>query len=166
MIICLFFLDVHSVWGKSFELWVCFFFPTSSTQVRQSEDVTTLNCCYQCAKYIFITIKKSFNRFPRLLLSFVHLTQLQSSSGWLLWERRNFPFSDFSTPIITYFPNEIALWFSSSFLALPHHLVLLVFKWGFSHSCATFIRDFFYCHEKLRQFFKTSDIFHSVGCWR
>lgn len=60
--------------------------------------------------------------------------------------------------IITYFPNEIALWFLFSAF---RHSKLLTFKWDFRFIPPQFflITDLgFYCHEMLRQFLKISDI--------
>lgn len=63
--------------------------------------------------------------------------------------------------IITYFPNEIASWFSQFFIlaaiAISHYWFL---KWDFPPVAEQFLSVIFYCHEKLRQFFKKmSDIF-------
>lgn len=59
------------------------------------------------------------------------------------------------SPIITYFPNEIAS------ISASRYSKLLTFKWDFRFIPPQFflIRDLgFYCHEMLRQFLKISDI--------
>lgn len=61
--------------------------------------------------------------------------------------------------------NSFMIFYSQAFIFTRFCLgnfILLVFKWDFFPFLRNFYLRFFYCYEKLRQFLKSSDIFHSV----
>lgn len=107
----------------------------------------------------FYYYQESLNRF-RFLLVFLSFSPFhpppppsinpQSFPGWLLCGMGKF-FSNFLPTIITYFPNEIALWFFSSAVAVWYYWFLNEI---FLHSCRNFYQRYFLLSWKVTTVFE------------
>lgn len=182
-------------------------FPDSETSESRERRNNFKLLLSKCAKYIFITIEQSLNRF---FLSFFPLsvtivfrwgrffsnvTYRVLSSKTLIRSRIESKIANLSmiwpvikschlrtshfgliangwnpssqrllSPIITYFPNEIALWF---FFSAFRHSKLLTFKWDFRFILPQFLpyqRFGFLLSRDATTVFENFQIFHSEKC--